>query len=145
MNLPKKNIHFLYHQVRFSFPERTRLKKFIQLLFKKEKTRIQQVDFIFCNDKYLLDLNRKFLRHNYHTDILTFTYQESPSVAEIYISINRIQENRQIYSTSFKFELLRVMIHGALHLCGYDDQTASEKNKMKKKEDHYLDVYQSFT
>lgn len=107
------------------------------------------VNYIFCNDEYLRQLNKKFLNHDFYTDILTFetpfpnekreeTEIESISKADIFISIPRVRENAKKFKSSFDTELSRVMAHGILHLCGYGDKTKKEKLEMKRKEEESL-------
>jgi probable rRNA maturation factor len=136
--------------VRFHFPDkglrlsdRSRLKIFIADLFKKERKRLAELNYIFCSDAYLLDVNRQFLGHDYYTDIITFDLSEpgQPINAEIYISVDRVRENAGLFGGSLKYELHRVIFHGALHLCGFGDKKAQERVKMRKKEDKYLDLY----
>jgi rRNA maturation RNase YbeY len=105
----------------------------------KEKKECGQIAYIFCSDDYLLDLNQRFLNHNTYTDIITFDYSEGKTLnGEIYISIDRVKENAKNFEVDFETELLRVIIHGALHLAGYKDKTKEQKEKMRKKEDQYL-------
>ncbi|MBS1744889.1 MAG: rRNA maturation RNase YbeY [Bacteroidetes bacterium] len=116
------------------------VKKKIKSIFDKEKTTLNRVDYIFCSDKYLLDINRQFLQHDEFTDTITFTLSEKqqPIIGEIYISIERIKENAKIYNVPYQNELLRVMIHSALHLCGYEDNSKSRKKMMHERENYYL-------
>lgn len=108
----------------------------------KEKKECGQIAYIFCSDNYLLDLNQRFLNHNTYTDIITFDYSEGKTLnGEIYISIDRVKENAQKFEVDFENELLRVIIHGALHLAGYKDKTKEQKEKMRKKEDASLKSY----
>ena len=136
--------------VRFHFPhkgsrlsDRSRLKVFIADLFKKERKRLAELDYVFCSDAYLLDVNRQFLGHDYYTDIITFDLSEPGKAinAEVYISVDRVRENAGTFSTTIQRELHRVIFHGALHLCGFSDKKAQERAKMRKKEDKYLDLY----
>ncbi len=121
-------------------PGKTVLKAFIQSIFKKEKHALGSITYIFCSDEFLLQMNRDFLKHDYYTDIITFGLSEKgqPVEAEIYISLDRVKDNAQTIGTSFKEETLRVIFHGALHLCGYKDKKKSEIALMRSKEDHYL-------
>jgi probable rRNA maturation factor len=137
---PHIQFHFL---LPVSFTQRTLAKDVIRHLFKKEKTRLEQLQFIFCSDEYLLEINKQHLNHNYYTDIITFDLSETPDAVtgEIYISIDRIKENAQTYKAPFKQELLRVIFHGALHLCGYKDKTEKDEAMMRKAEDKYLQYY----
>ena len=105
---------------------------------------MDSVNFIFCSDRVLLEINQKFLKHDFYTDILTFNLSETESIqAEIYISIDRVRENSLKLGVSIKSELLRVIFHGVLHLCGYNDETKGEKKEIREKEDHYLNKYSS--
>ena len=112
-------------------------------VFAEEGVRFKSVSYIFCSDEYLLKLNQEYLKHDTLTDILTFSLSNSPLdvVAEIYISIERVQENAETLKTPFPDELRRVMIHGILHLCGYSDESKKEKSEMRGKEDHYLSLF----
>jgi len=136
-------VFFFFDQVKFSLTKRTELKKFIEQLFKKEGCRLKSLNYIFCSDKKLLEINRHFLNHDYFTDIITFDLSESNEAtsAEIYISIDRVRDNALNHDNSFQSELHRVIFHGALHLCGHGDKTKTEKLKMREKEDYYLLKY----
>lgn len=116
------------------------LKTFLATIFVKEGVDFKSVNYIFCTDEYLLRLNREYLNHNTLTDILTFTYSDafSPIISEIYISVERVRENADFLGVVYQDELHRVMIHGILHLCGYNDATLKQKADMRAKEDFYL-------
>ena len=137
---PSSKVHFFADSVKVSLQEKTRLKTFIEGLFKKEKTKLVSLNYIFCSDAQLLVINRDFLNHDDYTDIITFDLSEpgGGTTGEIYISIDRVRENAGLHNTTIKEELHRVLFHGALHLCGYRDKTASEKELMRSKEDFYL-------
>ena len=108
----------------------------------REKRSISDVNYIFCSDSYLLKLNQKFLNHNTFTDIITFDYSEGRRIAgEIYISLERVEENSLKFNSSFQDELRRVMIHGVLHLVGYRDKKPKEIATMRKKEEAYLSLW----
>lgn len=128
-----------------SLTQRTLIKEVIRDLFKREKTPLDQLQYIFCSDEYLLQINRQYLQHNYYTDIITFDLSENkgPVSGEIYISVQRVKDNAREYKVSFKQELLRVIFHGALHLCGYKDKTTKEQVAMRKAENKYLQYYLS--
>ncbi len=116
-----------------------KLKESLRQLFVQEEKPLRGLTYIFCSDEFLLDINKKHLQHDDYTDIITFDLSEDDSITgEIYISVDRIHENAQIFHTDFNSELARVMIHGALHLCGYGDKTPAEQQIMRSKEDHYL-------
>jgi rRNA maturation RNase YbeY len=107
-----------------------------------EQKEIEHIDFVFCDDAYLLELNKKFLHHRTLTDIITFDESTKQSLmAEIYISTERVRENAATYGVSFSEELRRVMIHGLLHCMGYGDKTEKEKRKMRRKEEEYLALF----
>lgn len=139
---PPIHFHFLEP---ITFTQRTLVKETIRDLFKKEKTKLEQLRYIFCSDEYLLQINKEHLNHNYYTDIITFDLSETPkaTTGEIYISVDRVRDNAQNYDVSFKHELLRVIFHGALHLCGYKDKSSKEEQLMRKAEDKYLQYYLS--
>ena len=124
--------------------QRRLLKKFIIQLFIKEKKSLQSIDIIFCSDEYLLEINKQHLQHDFYTDIITFDLSESPSnpiIGELYISIDRVKDNSALRDEKFSSELLRVIFHGLLHLCGFKDKTKSDIKTMREKEDEYLGLY----
>lgn len=124
----------------FKLKEPLIYKSFFPLIFIEEGFSFKEVVFIFCDDNYLKKLNVEFLNHNTFTDILTFSMSDHgrPIVSEIYISIDRVKENAVLFGVPFSNELSRVMIHGLLHLCGYEDDTAQLKALMREKENIYL-------
>jgi len=106
-----------------------------------EKFKEGDINYIFCDDAYLLKQNIKYLNHNTLTDIISFDYTIDKIISgDIFISIDRIKENSYLFKTKFTDELHRVMIHGILHYCGYNDKTAEEKKVMRLKEDYYLSL-----
>lgn len=133
--------HFLIPN--FSFQNRKQLKLFLIGLFAKEGFKVAHLNFVFCSDEYLLLLNKSHLNHNTYTDIITFPFSNEVEavLSDIYISVERVKENAENFSQSFKRELHRVIFHGVLHLCGYKDKTLSEKKMMREKETYYLDEY----
>lgn len=122
---------------------RRKLKLFIEELFANENRELAQIDYIFCSDSYLLQLNQQHLQHDTLTDIITFELSNRTEsvVSEIYISAERVKENAQKFETTFAHELHRVIFHGALHLCGYKDKTRKEQELMRQKEEQYLALY----
>lgn len=108
--------------------------------FRKEKKSLKQLNVIFCSDKFLLDINKKFLKHNFLTDVITFHYNKknSPIEGEVFISVERVRSNAKKFNTLFRDELHRVIIHGALHLCGHSDKSSRAKSAMQRKENYYL-------
>ncbi len=133
-------LHFVS---RFSLSSRGRLKTFITSIFSKEKKVLESLDIIFCDDSYLLELNREFLKHDYYTDILSFRLSPKgkPLIAEIYISIDRVRDNAKNLNSSFKAELHRVIFHGVLHFCGYKDKSPTDILKMRSMENKWLSRY----
>jgi len=114
----------------------------IKKTIEKEGKKVGEIQYVFCDDDYLLKINREFLKHDYYTDIITFPLADSKNIisGEIYISLERIEENAKLNNVLFEDELARVMIHGILHMIGYDDHTKEEKNEMREKEDYYLNL-----
>lgn len=107
----------------------------------EESFTVGQLSFIFCSDEYLLNINREYLKHDYFTDVITFNYVVNKIInGDIFISIDRVKENALANNQNFIIELKRVMIHGVLHLIGYNDKTAKEKVIMTQKEDYYLSL-----
>ena len=107
-----------------------------------EKKTINHINYKFISDDELLEMNKKFLKHDYYTDIITFSENRGNRLAgDIAISIPRVEENAKLIKTTFDQELKRVIIHGILHLCGYNDYTQEEKEIMRKKESDYLMIY----
>lgn len=124
------------------------VKQFIKDLLLGEGQELDALNYVFCSDEYLLGINREFLNHDFYTDIITFDLRDNHREAvngEIYISIERVEENRINHDSSFREELLRVLFHGALHLCGYKDKTKREILVMRQKEDHYLRLFNALT
>jgi probable rRNA maturation factor len=132
--------HLLRH---CTLPNRGPLKEFILSIFRKEKIELGELNIIFCDDEYLLGLNRQFLQHDFYTDILSFPLSKKNQVldAEIYISVDRVLENAQTVGSSFKKELHRVIFHGVLHFCGYKDKSTTDIKKMRRTEENYLKAY----
>ena len=116
--------------------------RWIKNIISEENKELGKVNYIFCDDKYLLGKNIKYLNHDTLTDIITFNYCEGEVISsDIMISIERIMENSSIFENSFSEELNRVMIHGILHLIGYNDKTDGEKEIIRKKEDYYVNKF----
>lgn len=130
---------FISQYTAFSLPEKNAVRQFILAVIRRENRKAGLLHFIFCNDRFLHSLNKKFLKHNTFTDVITFPEPAKKLSGEIYISIPRVKENAKKYGIPFEKELLRVMLHGILHLCGYSDKTKKQKERMKKKENFYLE------
>lgn len=105
----------------------------------EEGKELRGVSLVFCSDAYLLDVNRKYLDHDYYTDIITFDYVEGDDImGDLLISVDRVRENATDLNVAFKDELHRVVVHGVLHLIGYKDKTEEEESAMRDREDYYL-------
>lgn len=101
-----------------------------------------EINYIFCDDDHLLQVNKDFLNHDYYTDVITFDYVKGKTIsADIFVSLPRILDNSSTLSNAFNSELLRVLAHGVLHLCGYKDKTDEEIYEMRQKEDYYLSIF----
>ena len=140
----KSRVNFFISEIKpFSLKERNRLKKYIISIFKFEKKKPELINYIFTNDKRVLEINNQYLNHNFLTDIITFDLSDKSRsiVSEIYISVQRVKENAIVHNTTFKEEIHRVIFHGALHLCGYNDKTHRQSAQMRKKENFYLAKY----
>jgi probable rRNA maturation factor len=136
-------IKFINHDRKLTIAGKTILKSSLVKLFRREKQQPGEIQYVFCSDEYLLEINKQFLQHNYFTDIITFDLSSSDSIdAEIYISIDRVKENAKSFGVSYKQEVKRVIIHGALHLCGYRDKTKGEITLMREKESEYLRIFE---
>ncbi len=136
-------------QKQISLRNRNRLKEFIIHLFNTENKKKQPgtLQYVFCDDPYLLNINGEFLNHHYNTDIITFDFSEPGTGiidGEIYISVDTVRENAVQYHVAFGDELLRVIFHGVLHLCGYKDKTKKDAALMRQKEDEYLKKWAAF-
>jgi len=140
------DIHFCFLKS-ISLSNRTKLKAFLVKLSEEEKTKVESLTIVFCSNQYLLDINKRFLKHDYYTDIITFDLTSKGSkekTAEIYISTDQIRKNAADFNTTIGNELHRVIFHGVLHLCGYNDKSRRQKEKMTEKENKYLAKYRSY-
>jgi rRNA maturation RNase YbeY len=138
--LKKVKFHVNNHPLKLA--QRNLLRNFIENIFDKEGFELGSLNIIFCNDQELLKLNKKFLKHDYYTDILTFDLSFSTAIeGEIYLSLSRVKANSIHLDIPFSEELYRVLIHGVLHLTGYNDKTKSDKIRMEKRQELYLRQY----
>ncbi|SUX47286.1 rRNA maturation RNase YbeY [Chryseobacterium indoltheticum] len=107
-----------------------------------EGKKLGEINYIFCDDEYLLKVNQDYLQHDYYTDIITFDYVKGKTISgEIFVSLQRISDNASTLSKNYEEELRRVLAHGILHLCGYKDKTEEEEQLMRSKEDFYIAKY----
>lgn len=136
-----QNLHFHFEDISFQLSKIKALKLWLIECAKAENQKIIQLNYIFCSDNYLLDINTKYLNHDFYTDVISFDYSEGKKISgDIFISFERVKENAKVFSKSTKDELHRVLIHGLLHLLGYSDKTSKQKAIMKSKEDFYLSL-----
>lgn len=132
-------VSYFTEDCKFDFKEKRLTSKWLKDVADRESRRLGDISVIFCSDEYLLDVNRKYLNHDYYTDIITFDYCEGPVLSgDLFISVDSVRENASFYGTEFADELNRVIVHGVLHLIGYDDHSEEDISIMRSKEDFYL-------
>lgn len=133
-------LNFFAEDIPFDLAKPLKTKKWIKNTSISEGYEISELNFVFCSDEYLLEINKQYLDHDYFTDIITFDNSEEDNKLEgdIYISVDRVRENAETFQADFDTEMRRVLIHGLLHLMGYQDATESLKKEMRAKEDQYL-------
>ena len=137
----KKPISFFIENINYRLIDKHKLKAWISNACTSEKAKIESIIYIFSDDEFIHQINKDYLRHNTYTDIITFDLSEKDTLdGEIYISLERVKDNAQKFEVKFVDEIHRVMIHGVLHLLGYNDKTPSQQRKMKAKEDFYLSL-----
>ena len=130
--------------VKLKTPSKTKLKQWLIAVANSEKKKIKTLAYNFCSDEELLQINQQFLQHNTYTDIITFDYCEANQIiGEIYISADRVEENATKLHLTFEEELLRVLAHGLLHLCGYKDKTPTHQKQMRAAENHAIKLFTS--
>jgi rRNA maturation RNase YbeY len=136
-------INFFSEDITWTLRNKRLIRTWLSRLFFKEGQQVGEVNYIFCSDGYLFDLNVKYLEHHTLTDTITFTYSSDnePITGDVFISYDRVKENAQKMKVKFSDEVLRLIAHGALHLCGYNDKLPEEKRVMTNKEDFYLLQY----
>jgi len=132
---------FFTEDIRFEFKQKLQTKRWLRFVAESEIRKLGDINIIFCSDSYLLDINMKYLQHDYFTDIITFDYCEGKLLSgDLFISIDSVRENAEFYQVEFSDELNRVIVHGLLHLIGYDDHTEEELKTMRAKENYYLSL-----
>ena len=129
-------------EIKYSLKEKRRIKEWLNLVAFEEGSKIQNLNFLIVGDKRMIHFNKTYLNHDYSTDIITFDNSENKKISgDIVISIERVKENSKKYKAKLEDELRRVMVHGLLHLLGYDDKNEKEKKRIRKKENYYLERY----
>ncbi|MBT8233475.1 MAG: rRNA maturation RNase YbeY [Saprospiraceae bacterium] len=136
--MSKLPFDFYFEDVDFDLKFKNEIASWLNKIASDENKSIQLLEYIFCSDSYLLDINKTHLNHDFYTDIITFPLNNDPLEATIFISIDRVVENAKTFKDSFENELHRVMVHGLLHLIGYNDKTEQEKEEMRSMENKAL-------
>jgi probable rRNA maturation factor len=131
-------VDFHCEDVAPALPDLVQVTRWIAALATDEQLPLVGINYIFCSDEYLLDMNRTHLQHDYYTDIITFQLTEQALHGDLFISTDRVADNAQTLGVTFEQELLRVMIHGVLHLAGYGDKTPEEADLMRAKENEWI-------
>ncbi|MBL4677253.1 MAG: rRNA maturation RNase YbeY [Mucilaginibacter sp.] len=134
-------ISFFEEDIAYKLKNKTAVRKWLKDTIGAEGYKLKELNYIFCSDDYLLQINQQYLNHDTYTDIVTFdnTEEDGTIVSDIFISIDRVRDNASKFNVTETQELHRVIIHGALHLLGYKDKSPADKQKMTSKEDFYLD------
>lgn len=133
-------IRYFTQDIDFVLKAKSGHREWLKAVALEENRRLGEISVIFCSDTYLLDINRKYLGHDYYTDIITFDYSEGDKISgDLFISVDTVRSNSEYYSTGFEDELDRVIVHGLLHLIAYDDHTDEQSAVMRAKENYYLE------
>lgn len=133
-------IQFFYENLQESV--NTDYTKWLEEIILSEEKKLGEINYIFCDDEYLLKINQDYLQHDYYTDIITFDSVKGKTISgEIFVSLQRISDNASTLSKNYEEELRRVLAHGILHLCGYKDKSEEEEQEMRSKEDFYIARY----
>ncbi len=134
-------VSYFVQDTDFKFVKRRLNNAWLKLVAESEVRKLGNINIIFCSDNYILDVNMKYLQHDYFTDIITFDYCEGNVLSgDLFISVDSVRENSVFFKTEFADELNRVIVHGILHLIGYDDHTPEDQKTMREKENYYLEL-----
>lgn len=129
----------------FILKNKLKRKKWLKEVIEQEAFRVGDINYIFCSDEQLLEINIQYLNHDYYTDIITFDYKENQLISgDIFISTDRVKDNAVINNEDFDHELNRVLVHGVLHIIGYKDKLEKDIELMRKKENTYIDLYKNY-
>lgn len=130
------------YEVDFQLHSEVQVNKWLSEVIRSESFKEGEINYVFCDDEYLLKLNVEFLKHDTLTDILSFDYSLGKELhGDIFISVERVKENAEDFNVGFETELKRVMVHGVLHYCGYKDKSKEEERVMREKENHYISLF----
>ncbi len=137
-------INYFFEDIDFSLKSQRKISKWISNVVAMEGKEIIGLNYIFCSDQYLLELNQQYLQHQTFTDIITFDHSEDDNMLEgdVFISIDRVIENAKNFNVTFEHELKRVIIHGVLHLIGYKDKSKADQKIIREKENNYLNLWE---
>lgn len=136
-------INFFSEDVDFDLKGKQRTKKWIKHIVEQEAQKTGDINIIFCSDEYLLQVNKQYLNHDYYTDIITFNYNTNKVNGDLFISIDRVADNAEKQNVPRGTEMQRVIIHGVLHLLGYNDKTKAEEKMIRQKEDQAIEILNS--
>lgn len=134
-------VRYFFEDIKFEYKGRQFNNRWLKMVAESEICRLGDINIIFCSDPYILNINLQYLSHDYFTDIITFDYSQKPVISgDLFISVDSVRENAAFYGTEFQEELHRVIVHGILHLIGYDDHTEPDITQMRSKENYYLQM-----
>lgn len=132
-------VRYYCEDIKFIFKNKLANNRWLKMVAGSEIKTLGDISIIFCSDNYILDVNLRYLHHDYFTDVITFDYCEGNRLSgDLFISVDSVRENAVEFGTEFNDELHRVIVHGLLHLIGYDDHTLEDQKLMREKEDYYL-------
>lgn len=135
-------IYFSSENIDFDIKDKMKIKRWISSIIKSQNKKVGDIGYLFCDDNYLIEINRIYLNHDTYTDVITFDYVEGDRISgDIMISVERVRENAEHFSATFEQELHRVIIHGVLHLLGQGDKSEEEATQMRKKEEEALALW----
>ncbi|MDY0089547.1 MAG: rRNA maturation RNase YbeY [Flavobacteriaceae bacterium] len=131
-----------HYEINFEFFSEKSYKYWISKVIASESKELGEINYIFCDDSYLLKINQDYLNHDTYTDIISFDYSKGNILSgDIFISVERVRDNAQDFGVSFDEELRRVMAHGVLHYCGYKDKTEADQKFMRQKENEKIKMF----
>lgn len=135
-------VNFSTHEIKYNLKDKRKIVNWIKEVVYLHGKKVGTISIVFTNDEYILETNRQFLNHNYFTDIITFDYTEKNVIeGDILISLDTVRSNALKYNTTFENELLRVIIHGVLHLLGFKDKSSPQQKVMRSNENQSLEIY----
>ncbi|WP_298117683.1 rRNA maturation RNase YbeY [Flavobacterium sp.] len=130
------------YETDFELPNEEQFSSWISNVILSESKKEGDINYIFCDDEYILEINKQYLQHDYYTDIISFDYSVGNELhGDVFVSIDRVRENANDFNTTFEDELKRVIIHGVLHYCGYKDKSIEDEQLMRQKEDEKIKMF----